>query len=60
MFEKAWSILNRTGIAINEKKASEIYILCLVKIMGTDGVEVPKEIIPENGSYEYVISQIKK
>jgi hypothetical protein len=47
LFERAWDVANRMGVTMNEQTASAIYIHCLAKILGSEGINIPAGILPE-------------
>jgi hypothetical protein len=47
LFERAWDVANRMGVTMNEHTASTIYVHCLAKIMGLEGINIPAGILPE-------------
>jgi hypothetical protein len=47
LFERAWDVANRMGVTMNEHTSSAIYVHCLAKIMGSEGINIPAGILPE-------------
>jgi hypothetical protein len=47
LFERTWHVANRMGVTMNEHTASTIYVHCLAKIMGSEGINIPAGILPE-------------
>jgi hypothetical protein len=43
LFERAWPLALRKGVMLSEKDAAPLYIHCLVRALGSMGVELPKE-----------------
>jgi hypothetical protein len=46
LFERAWPLALRKGVMMGEKDAAPLYIHCLVRALGSIGVELPKEFSP--------------
>jgi len=46
LFERAWPLALRKGVMMDEKDAAPLYIHCLVRALGSMGVELPKEFSP--------------
>jgi hypothetical protein len=47
LFERAWDVANHMDVTMNEQMASAIYIHCLAKILGLEGINIPAGILPE-------------
>jgi hypothetical protein len=47
LFERTWDVANQLGVTMNEQTASAIYVHCLAKIMGSEGINIPAGILPE-------------
>jgi hypothetical protein len=58
LFERAWGIANRIGVPIDEQTASAVYVHCLAKIMGSEGIEVPAGTLPEAKSVESILREV--
>lgn len=43
-FERAWAEANRSGIRMDETMATAIYVHCLVKVIGAEGIKVPERV----------------
>ena len=48
LFERAWPLALRKGVMMSEKDAAPLYIHCLVRALGSMGVELSKEFSPED------------
>ena len=46
LFERAWPLALRRGVMMGEKDAAPLYVHCLVRALGSMGVELPKEFSP--------------
>ena len=47
LFERTWDIANRMRVTMDELTASSIYVHCLAKIVGSEGINIPAGILPE-------------
>jgi hypothetical protein len=59
-FENACGVANQLGIVIDEKNAPAAYAGCLVKVMGSDGIQVPESIFPQYAETERIIQEVFK
>jgi hypothetical protein len=46
LFEQAWSRAVRKGMVTSEKDAALFYTHCLARALSSDGIEVPKDLLP--------------
>jgi len=46
------------GITMDERTASTVYVHCLAKIMGSEGVNIPAGILPEAKSVESIFREV--
>jgi hypothetical protein len=46
IFERMWAYSMQNGISMNEKKAADIYIFSLARVMGSDGMKIPERLLP--------------
>lgn len=46
IFERMWSYAARKGIPVDENKAANIYVFSIVRVMGSDGMEIPENLLP--------------
>jgi len=46
IFERAWSYAMRKGISMDENEAANIYVFSLIRVMGSDGMEIPEKLLP--------------
>ena len=58
LFERTWGVSNRMGVTMNEHTAPAIYIHCLAKIMGSEGINIPAGILPEAGKELRVFKEV--
>jgi hypothetical protein len=58
LFERAWDVANRMGVTLNEHRASAIYVHCLAKIMGSEGINIPAGILPQAENVERIFKEV--
>ena len=59
-FEKTWMVANQMGVAMDDKRASLIYAHCFAKIIGTEGIEIPAGLVPEDKETERLVNEVFK
>jgi hypothetical protein len=59
-FERSWDVANQIGIRMNEKIAPAVYARCLAKIMGSEGIEIPQGLLPQEKEAERLMQEIFK
>ena len=57
LFERAWGVANRMGIPIDEQTASAVYVHCLAKIMGSEGINIHAGLLPEAKGVESILRE---
>jgi hypothetical protein len=58
LFEKAWGVANLMDITMDEHTASAVYVHCLAKIMGSQGILIPGGVLPEAKSVERIFKEV--
>lgn len=59
-FEISWVVANQMGINMDEKIASVVYTHCLAKAIGSEGIEIPEGISPEEKDTARIIHEVFK
>ena len=59
-FERTSSAANQMGLTMDEKRASVIYARCFSKVIGSEGIEIPAGLIPEDKETERLINEVFK
>ena len=59
-FERSWSVANQMGIRMNAEMAPVVYAHCLAKIMESQGVEIPEDMLPEEKQIQKLIHEVFK
>ena len=44
-YERAWGEASRMGVGMDEKMAPAVYVHCLVKIIGSEGIKIPESLL---------------
>lgn len=57
VFEKSWRIAGNSGISMDEKTASALYIHSLAKVMAYDGIEIPPSLLPDQKQVEAIFRE---
>jgi hypothetical protein len=58
LFERSWGVGNRMGIPVDEQTASAVYVHCLAKVMGSDGIKIPAGLLPETKGVENILGEV--
>jgi hypothetical protein len=58
LFERTWDVANRMGIPMDEQTASALYVHCLAKTMGSEGITIPPEILLEAKNLESIFREV--
>ena len=48
LFEQGCAVAARRGMPLAEKDATDLYLCCLAKVLGTQGIEAPRGCVPDN------------
>jgi hypothetical protein len=59
-FERSWGVANQMGIRMNEERAPVVYAHCLAKIMESQGVEIPEDMLPVGKQIQKLIHEVFK
>ena len=59
-FEKSWVVANQMGITMDEKIAPLVYIHCLATVIGSEGIDIPEDLLPEDKAAERLIHEVFK
>jgi hypothetical protein len=46
------------GIPVDEQTASAVYVHCLAKVMGSDGIKIPAGLLPETKGVENILGEV--
>jgi hypothetical protein len=59
-FEASWVVANQMGIIMDAKIAAVVYSHCLAKAIGSEGIEIPEGILPEEKDTARLIHEVFK
>ena len=59
-FERSWGIANQMRISKNEKMAPVVYAHCLARTIGSQGVDIPEDTLPEEKQIQKLIDEVFK
>ena len=59
-FEKAWMLAGRRGVVESEDEISDLYIVCLARILTGNRIAVPGEFLPSNTRINDVVKEVFK
>ena len=59
-FETSWGVANQMGIIMDETIAPVVYTHCLAKAIGSEGIEIPEGILPEEKDTARLIHEVFK
>jgi hypothetical protein len=59
-FERSWGAAEQMGIRMNEEIAPVVYAHCLAKILESQGVELPEDMLPEEKQIQKLIHEVCK
>ena len=59
-FETSWGVANQMGISMHEKIAPGVYSHILAKVIGSEGIEIPEGILPEEKDTVRLIHEVFK
>jgi hypothetical protein len=59
-FEQSWGVGHQMGISMNEKKAPAVYAHCLARVMGSEGVEIPKGMLSAERQTQKLVDEVFK
>jgi hypothetical protein len=57
-FKKSWIVADQMGITMDEKIAPLVYTCCLAKVIGSEGIEIPEGLLPEQKDTERLIHEV--
>ena len=59
-FEWSWSVADQMGIRMKDEIAPAVYAHCLAKIMESQSVEIPEDMLPEEKQIQKLIHEVFK
>ncbi len=59
LFEQAWPIAARKGVAASEEEAGILYAHCLARALIEDGIKIPHEALPPDEKISKLVEEVK-
>ncbi len=59
LFEQQWSASVQHGLRLEEKDVADLYLRCMVKVLGTRGIVVPGDAVPANDTIDRLMKGAK-
>ena len=57
-FERSWGVAHHMGIPMDEEMAPAVYARCLAKVIGREGIEIPRDLLPQQKEAEGIIDKV--
>ena len=57
-FERSCGVAHQMGIPMNEEKAPAIYARCLARVIGSEGIEIPQDLLPQQKEAERLVQAV--
>lgn len=58
LFERSWALANARHVNMDKEKATRLYLHCLASALGTCGIEVATELLPEEEPYGGLVREV--
>ena len=58
LWEKCWGRMLQSGVRGEGEKAASLYLHCLSRVMGREGVSVPEGVLPNDKEVEKLIMEV--
>ena len=59
-YERVWAEARRAGIRMDETMATGVYVHCLVKVIGSEGVKIPEKALAIEKEVGELIREVVK
>jgi hypothetical protein len=59
-FERSWAVAHQMGIPMDEEIAPAVYARCFAKVIGSEGIEVPQDLLPQVEMAERLAHEVFK
>jgi len=57
-FERSCGVAHQMGIPMNEEMAPAIYARCLARVLGSEGIEIPQDLLPQQKEAERLVQAV--
>ena len=58
LWERCWSRMHEFNVPGDGERAAGIYLHCLSRVMGREGVHIPEEMLPNDKEVEKVVMEV--
>jgi hypothetical protein len=59
LFEQAWPVASRSGVAASEEEAGVLYAHCLARILIDAGIKIPQDLLPHHEKISRLVKEVK-
>ena len=59
-YERAWGQASRKGVRMDEKMAPAVYAHCLVRVIGSEEIKIPENLLAIKKDVERLIHEVFK
>ena len=59
-FERSWGLAGQMGIRMDEKMAPAVYARCVVQVVGSEGIVIPRDLLPPEIEAERLMQEVFK
>jgi len=59
-YERAWGEASRMGVRLDENLANSVYVHCLVKVIGSEGIKIPESKFPLGKDIDRLMVEVFK
>lgn len=58
LWERCWGRMHQSGIPGDGERAAGMYLHCLSRVMGREGVDIPEEMLPDDKEVKRVLMEV--
>jgi hypothetical protein len=59
LFEQAWPVASRRGVAAGEEEAGVLYAHCLARTLIEAGIQIPQDLLPHHEKISKLLKEVK-
>lgn len=57
-FERSWGVAHQMRMPMDEKMAPAVYARCLAKVIGSEGIDIPPDLLPQQNEAERLVREV--
>jgi hypothetical protein len=57
-FERSWGVAHQRGMPMDEEIAPAVYARCLAKVIGSEGIDIPPGLLPQQNEAERLVREV--